>query len=372
MSYDYLIVGAGFAGAVMAERIARESGKKVLIIDKRGHIGGNCYDYTDDNGILIHRYGPHAFHTNLKKVFDYLNRFTEFTPYEHRVLADIEGQKVPVPFNFKSIDLIYGKDKGAVLKDSLLKYFPMESKIPILKLREIAGDDLKELAEYIYSKIFYGYTLKQWGLKPEELDFSVSSRVPVHISNDDRYFQDRYQAIPSEGYTKLFENRLNHKNIDLELNLDFKQAKEQIKFNKLIFTGPIDSYFDYYFGDLPYRSLNFDFVSLDQKNFQATAQVNYPNEHDYTRITEFKHFLNQRSSKTTIAYEYPMAYKEGENDPYYPIQEMKNDLIYQKYRNEADKLSRDVLFTGRLAEYKYYNMDQIIAVAIKLFDQYIK
>ena len=372
MQYDYLIVGAGLSGCILAERIATQLNKKVLIIDKRSHIGGNCYDFINEKGILVHKYGPHAFHTNMQHVWEYLSQFTKWHPYEHKVLANINGTNVPIPFNFNSIDMIFNEEQAKIYKDLLIESFGMDKKIPILKLKETDNQTLKELADFIYFNVFYGYTTKQWGMTPEELDFSVTSRVPVYISTDNRYFHDKYQGIPARGYTKMFERIIDHENIDLELNVNFKEFKSQFIFSKIIYTGPIDEYFDFKYGKLPYRSLRFDFKTLKQDYFQELAQVNYPNNNQYTRITEFKHFYNQDNVYTTIAYEFPMEHITGQNVPYYPIPMPDNDRQYQKYKENADKISSEVIFIGRLAEYKYYNMDQIVGVALKTFEDKIQ
>ncbi len=369
MKYDYLIVGAGFAGAVIAERIANELNKKVLIIDRRNHIGGNCFDYINEYGIIVHQFGPHIFHTNSKKVWDYISNFTKWNIYFHHVLAMVDGKNIPVPFNLNSIYQIFPKKYAEKLEHLLIDKYDYGVKIPILKLIENSDKDLKFLADFIYKNVFLGYTMKQWGLKPEELDFSVSSRVPVHISKDDRYFQDNYQGIPIKGYTSIFGKMLAHENIEIRLKTDFKSISED--YGELIYTGMIDEYFNYIHGELPYRSLEFELKSFDFPAYQEVSQVNYPNNFDFTRITEFKHFLPQKSNFTTIAYEFPKAYQKGLNEPYYPIPKEENDIIYQKYKNEALSLSGKVHFVGRLAEYKYYNMDQVVGVALSHFENNI-
>lgn len=371
MRYDYMITGAGFSGAVLAERIASQLNKKVLLIDKRAHIGGNCYDYYDDHGILVHKYGPHIFHTNSAKVWRYLHKFTEWTEYYHKVLAVVDGMKIPVPFNLNSLYMVFSPKYAAIMEEALIEKFGFGMKIPILKLMESKDKSLKFLADYIYQNIFLGYTAKQWDLKPEELDKSVTSRIPVYISRDDRYFQDKYQGIPEQGYTEMFENIINHPNITLQLNTDFKQAEKEEKFDKLIFTGPIDEFFNDVHGKLPYRSLKFKLKTYDREYYQETSQVNYPNNYDFTRITEFKHFIKEENPLTTIALEYSMEYERGVNDPYYPVPKEENDEIYRKYKAEAEKISNTALFAGRLAEYKYYNMDQIAAAALTLFEKKI-
>ncbi len=367
MKFDYLIVGAGYAGAVIAERIASQLDKKVLIVDKRNHIGGNAYDYYNEHGLLIHKYGPHIFHTKSSKVWNYLSGFTSWLPYYHHVLAVIEGKKVPVPFNFNSIYQLFPANFAARLENLLLDKFSYGLKIPILKLMESNDSDLKFLAEYVYENVFKGYTMKQWGLKPEELDFSVTSRVPVYLSRDNRYFQDQYQGIPGRGYTEMFNRMLANDNIHIMLKTDYKDIVDDIKFNKMVYTGPVDFFFDNMHGELPYRSLSFDLKSYRKDQFQETAQVNYPNNHNYTRITEFRHFTDQKSDFTTVAYEYPEEYLPGNNDPYYPVPNDENHVRYEQYRKETEKLKDSVIFTGRLAEYKYYNMDEIVAVALMIF-----
>lgn len=370
MKFDYLIVGAGYSACVLAERITSQLDKTVLIVEKRDHIAGNAYDYYDDNGILVHKYGPHLFHTKMRKVWDYLSQFTEWHPYMHKVLAVIEGKKVPIPFNFNSIEKLFPKKYAGKLEEKLLSKYPYGTKIPILKLIETEDAELKFLADYIYKNIFLGYNVKQWGFKPEELESSVSARIPVYLSRDDRYFQDQYQSVPKYGYTKMLGNMISDPKISVLLKTDYKDIIEDVKFNKLIFTGPIDEYFSYSHGELPYRSLNFKFETLEKEFFQELTQVNYPNNNDYTRITEFKHITGQQLSNTTIAYEYPESYVIGKNEPYYPIPKDENHQLYAKYQEEANKLS-SVYFTGRLASYKYFNMDETVMQALQIFDKRI-
>ncbi len=370
MKYDFVIVGAGYSGCVLAERIATQLNKKCLIVEKRNHIGGNCYDYYDDDGVLVHKYGPHIFHTQMKKVWEYLSNYTDWIPYEHKVKAVIDGIEVTVPFNFNSIHTVYSKEKAQRLEDLLIEIYGSGVKIPILKLRETSNEELKELAEFIYEKVFLGYNLKQWGMKPEELDPSVSGRVPVFLSRDDRYFQDTYQAIPKHGYTKMFQKMIDHQNISVMLQTDYKDVIDNLDYDNLIYTGHIDYYFDFKLGRLPYRTLNFNMQTLDVEFFQSGTQINYPNDHDYTRITEFKHLTKQQHTKTTIAYEYPEEYEFGKNDPYYPIPKKENLELFEKYKELADK-EKNVYFVGRLADYKYYNMDQTVGVALQLFEKKI-
>ncbi len=372
MKFNYLIVGAGFSGCILAERIATQLNKKVLIVEKRNHIAGNAYDYYDENGILVHKYGPHIFHTNSKKVWDYLSSFTEWRYYYHKVLAVVDGQKIPVPFNLNSLRILFPEKYAEKLEKMLIQEYGYGIKIPILKFLETSKDELKQLAKFIYEKIFYGYTLKQWELKPEDLDPGVTARVPgIFISKDDRYFQDKYQGIPKNGYTEMFKRMINHPNIHLLLNTDYKDIIEDIKFDKLIFTGPIDYFFDYIYGTLPYRSLRFKFAKFDVNYFQEVAQINYPNDYSYTRITEFNHLTGQLSPHTVVAYEYPERYEVGLNEPYYPVPQEKNIEIYKKYIKEAMRLNGIVYLVGRLADYKYYNMDQIVARALNVFENEI-
>ncbi|MEB3750976.1 UDP-galactopyranose mutase [Geobacillus icigianus] len=381
--FDYVIIGTGFAGSVLAERIATQLNKKVLMIEKRNHIGGNAYDSYDSQGILIHNYGPHIFHTKVKKVWDYLSNFTEWHLYHHKVLGVIDGKKVPIPFNLNSIHQVFPKSLAERLEKKLIENFGYNKKVPILKLREVEDPDLKFLADYIYEKVFLGYTTKQWGVTPEELDPSVTGRVPVYISRDDRYFQDPYQGMPKEGYTKLFERMLDHENIKILLNTDYKEVLEfnfetgeaslfGKKFNgEIVYTGPIDYFFDYKFGPLPYRSLNFVFEQFNQEQVQEVGTVNYPNDYNFTRITEFKHLTNQISDKTTTVKEFSQEYIPGKNIPYYPIKNEQNLELYRLYKEEARKYE-NLIFIGRLAEYQYYDMDMVVAKAIRVFEEKIK
>ncbi len=356
---DCLVVGAGFAGATIAERMATEHGRKVVVMERRDHVGGNAFDCPDAHGILIHPYGPHIFHTNAKQIFDYLSRFTEWRPYEHKVLAEIDGKLAPVPFNLNSLHALFPAPQAEKLERLLIEQYGMEARVPILKMRESAHADLKELAEYVYQKVFLGYTVKQWGLRPEDLSPSVTARVPVAVSRDDRYFQDTYQAMPAAGYGVMFERMLDHPNIELRLGEDYLAQRNKIKADHVFFTGPIDAYFDYRFGPLPYRSLHFEHENLAQTSFQPVGTVNYPNSHAYTRITEFKHLTGQSAAHTSIVKEYPRA----DGDPYYPVPRLDNEALYQRYLQLADAESK-VSFVGRLANYRYYNMDQVVASAL--------
>ena len=371
MIFDWLIVGAGYSSCVLAERIATQLGQRVLIVERRDHIGGNAYDYYNEHGILVHKYGPHIFHTKSKKVWDYLSQFTEWRHYQHHVLGVVEGKKVPIPFNLNSLYTLFPPNYAAKLENLLLENFGFGAKVPILKLRESTSGDLSFLADYIYENIFLRYTIKQWGVKPEELDRGITGRVPVYISRDNRYFQDPYQAMPKLGYTEMFRKMLAHPKIKILLNTDYREIIDGVKFNRLICTAPIDTFFDYMHGELPYRSLRFKFETLDREHYQEVGTVNYPNDYDITRITEQKYLSGQTASKTTLVMEYPQTYVPGENDPYYPILNEANRDRLSLYLKEVNKLNGTVLFAGRLADYKYYNMDQAVIRALGLFEKEI-
>jgi len=340
-------------------------------VEQRDHIGGNAYDHYDDNGILVHRYGPHLFHTNSEKVWRYLSQFTEWRPYEHRVLAQVDGKKVPVPFNLNSLYAVFAPGHASKLEELLRKHYGLGSKVPILKLRREASGELHSLAEYIYEKIFYGYNLKQWGLTPEELGPGVTGRVPVNVSRDNRYFQDRFQAIPKHGYTRMLQRMANHPNIKILLDTAYREIAGEVKFDGMIYTGLIDEFFDYVFGELPYRSLRFEFEYHAVAKYQEVAQVNYPDEQPYTRISEYKHITGQRAHGTTVSIEYPLAYRREQNLPYYPVPREENRKRYNLYLSEAESLDQRVVFAGRLADYKYYNMDQAVARALGVFEKQV-
>jgi len=381
--FDFIVVGAGFAGTVIAERIANVLNKKVLIIEKRDHIGGNCYDYRNKDGIIIHKYGPHLFHTDYKEVWDYLSKFTEWDLYQHKVLAFIDGKKVPIPFNLNTIDQLFPQNLARTLQRKLLKRYSYDSQVSILELLKEQDEDLQFLAKYIYEKLFKNYTAKQWNMKPEEIDSTVTARVPIYINRDDRYFRDKYQGVPKEGYTKIFKRMLKTRNIKILLNTDFKEVlkfdiiNKKIYFcnqefrGKIIFTGPIDELFNYRFGELSYRSLDFQLETLEMEFYQEVAVVNYPNNYDFTRITEFKHIHPVKTEKTVILKEYPKAYKSGKDIPYYPVLTKANLEKYNAYKELAKKFNNLVL-VGRLAEYKYYDMDDIIKRALEVFEEKIK
>lgn len=356
--FDYLIVGAGFAGSVLAERLANVLGQRVLVVEKRPHIGGNAYDRHDDAGILIHPYGPHIFHTNSQDIFDYLSQFTRWRPYQHRVLASVDGQLVPMPINLDTINKLYGLNLTAFEVEKFLASVA-EKKDEIRTSEDVV---VSKVGRELYNKFFRGYTRKQWGLDPCELDASVTARVPTRTNRDDRYFADHFQAMPLHGYTRMFERMLSHPNIKIMLNTDYREIVHLVPWKHMVYTGPIDAFFDYRYGQLPYRSLRFEHVHLPQDRFQPVGTVNYPNDYGYTRISEFKHITGQVHPGTSVVYEYPCA----EGDPYYPVPRPENAQLYKRYEAEAEKMS-DVTFVGRLATYRYYNMDQVVGQALATF-----
>lgn len=376
--FDTVIIGAGFAGAVLAERIATKQNKKVLLVDKRQHVGGNCYDYKDDNGIIVHKYGPHLFHSNIRQVWEYLSQFTEWDIYQHQVLACIDGKSVPIPFNLNTLHEVFPESMANRLEEKLLAEYDYNSKVTILKLKQSEDKDLQFLADFVYEKIFLHYTMKQWGMKPEEIDGAVTARVPIFVGRDNRYFNDKYQGVPKKGYTGIFNNMLNHHNIKLMLNTSAKEILELtndggIKLfgmpfdGKVIYTGLLDDLFNYEFGELPYRSVNMVFESIEKKDYQKSATVNYPCNYEFTRITEFKKIHYADVPNTTILKEYPQEYKRGINTPYYPIFTEDNQAMYKKYADKAAEYKQLVL-VGRLAEYRYYDIDDIVERALWVFN----
>lgn len=374
MQYDALVVGAGYAGAITARRLAEDGGKKVLVLERREHVAGNAYDGLDEAGILIHQYGPHIFHTNDKRVYDYLSRFTQWRDYQHTVVANIPDgtggrMQFPVPFNLDSMETAFGPQEGRRLGEKLLAAYGPEKKVTILELRQNPDPEIAAIADYVYEHVFVHYTMKQWGQTPEEIDPNTTARVPVRLSDDGRYFQDAYQGMPLHGYTALFEAMLDHPNIEVRLNTDARPLMKDFT-GDVIYTGPVDELFDFKFGPLPYRTLDFQFETKQVDQFQAAGTVNYTVDEEFTRITEFKILTGQkRPGVTTIMKEYSRAYTGAENEiPYYAIINPENNALYSKYQAEAAKMPQLHLL-GRLAEYKYYNMDAIAARSLELAAQ---
>ena len=376
--YDCIIIGSGVAGAAAARVLAEEQNKKVLVLEKKNHIGGNCYDGPDDYGILVHWYGPHIFHTGNEEVYQWFSRFTDWYLFGHEVVARVGDKLLPVPFNLNTLKMVYGEEKAAVLEKKLVDTFGFGARVPILKLREQQDEELRAIADFVYENVFLRYTMKQWGQTPEEIDPAVTGRVPVVISYDNRYFGDKYQGMPLDGFTPMFEKILDHPNIEVRTNTNAKDVLviseedgkvlfEGQKFpGTVIYTGPVDELFDCRFGRLPYRTLRFDFEHYDRPDYQGHSVVNYTVSEDYTRITEFKYLTGQKADTTTIVKEYPFAYTGAEGEiPYYAIMNEENNALYQRYADLTAKLP-DFHLLGRLAEYKYYNIDAMAAKAIAL------
>jgi UDP-galactopyranose mutase len=368
-SYDLLVVGAGYAGSVIAERFATQHGARVLVIDRRDHIAGNAYDYVDDHGVLVHKYGPHIFHTNAMGVVDYLSQFTEWSPYEHRVVAEVEGQRLPMPINRDTVNRLYGLDLQTE-EDVEAFYAERREDIPYVRTSEDAV--VAKVGRDLYEKFFRGYTRKQWERDPSELHASVCARIPIRTNTDDRYFTDKFQNMPAEGYTKMFERILGHPNIEVRLETDFDSVKDEVDYGHLVYTGPVDGYFDYRFGKLPYRSLEFELrteQTPDGGLVQPAGSINYPNaEIPYTRITEFRHMTGQSPhGSSTLAVEYPRS----EGDPYYPIPNDETRELYKRYEALAAELP-DVTFVGRLARYQYLNMDQVVGQALSTYEKMLE
>ncbi|EPD77966.1 UDP-galactopyranose mutase [Atopobium sp. oral taxon 199] len=382
-AYDVMVVGAGYAGSVVARRMAETCNSKVAIIERRGHIAGNAYDRIDEAGVLIHEYGPHIYHTVNDRVHEFLSRFTEWTGYQHKVRANIHGQLMPVPFNHTSLKLAFGEERGEKLYQKLVSTFGENVKVPIMELREQNDSELEEIADYVYENVFLHYTMKQWGKTPDQIDKSITGRVPVFVGDDDRYFPTAtHQGMPAEGYTKLFENMLDHDLIDVFLDVDVRDIMDVSESSvvvcgkpyvgEVVYTGPLDELFGLDLGALPYRTLDMQFETLDQDQFQPVGTVNYTVSEDFTRITEFKNMTGQVvPGKTTIMREYPQAYvPESGQTPYYAILEPENQELYCKYR---DRVAGVLNFhpAGRLAEYRYYDMDGVVASALELSDELI-
>lgn len=375
IKYDIIIAGAGIAG-LTAARILAEKGKNVLVIEKKNHIGGNCYDENEGHGILIHVYGPHIFHTGNEKVFKFLSRFTKWRLFRHEVVANVHGTYMPVPFNLLSLKAAYGEEKGAELEEKLAGAYGMGSRVPVLKLMEQDDEDLRMIGKYVYDNIYVYYTMKQWGKKPEDIDPSVTARVPVSVSYDSGYFEDPYQGVPEDGFTAMFGKMADHENITLMTGTGASEVlaiRDGVIYyegdpfcGKVIFTGPVDEFFGCKYGRLPYRTLDFEFEYHEEDDFQGHAVVNYTVDKAYTRITEYKHLTGQKCGGTVISMEYPREYTgERGQVPYYPIANEENFSLYDRYKKEADSVKGFILL-GRLAEYQYYNMDVIVEKAMEL------
>ena len=365
-----IVVGCGISGAVTARILAECFHERSLVIDYRLHIGGNCYDFYDHNNICIHKYGAHIFHTDIASVWEYLSRFTEWQPYMHKVLGFVDGQFIPIPFNLNSLTMIFPKGLVGRLEEKLIGHFGFGMNIPVSELRKSKDKDLSFLAEYIYEKIFLGYTQKQWGLCPDEIDPSVIGRVPIRVSRDDRYFQNKWQAIPLHGYTSMIMSILEHPFITVKTGISWNEIKKEFQGGniRIFYTGPVDELMDWCFGELPYRSVHQVFREYDREVFQATAVVNYPENYDFTRISEYKHFLSENSPRTVVSFEYPSVWKKGENEPAYPIAGEANDSLYRRYVEAAKKEYRNIYFLGRLGDYKYYDMDKAVARVISVME----
>jgi UDP-galactopyranose mutase len=356
--FDWLIVGAGFAGSVLAERLASERGERVLLIDRRPHLAGNAYDRYDAAGILIHQYGPHIFHTNSEAIAGYLSQFTEWRDYEHRVLARVAGQLLPIPINLDTVNRLYGLQ----LDPAGMEAFLAERREPVADVRTAEDVVVSTVGRDLYERFFRGYTRKQWGVDPSELSRSVTARIPTRTNRDDRYFGDSFQKMPLDGYSAMFRRIVDHPNIEVALGTDYAEVRDRVPFRRLVFTGPVDEFFGFRLGRLPYRSLRFRHETLDREWHQPVAVVNYPQTEDYTRVTEYKHLTGQVHPRTSLTYEYPSDH----GDPYYPVPRPENEALYKRYRALADKCP-NVWFVGRLATYRYYNMDQVVGQALATF-----
>lgn len=361
-----LIVGTGISGSTIANLAANE-GHDVTIIDRKDHIAGNCHDARDCNNIMIHTYGSHIFHTSEKKVWDFLSGFTSFNTYMHKVIGLIDGIETTIPFNFNTLHDVFPDYLADRIEKKLLDNFQYNTKIPIMKFMEQDDEDIRFLAEYVYEKIFLHYTSKQWGKSPDQVDGAVTARVPIYLSKDDRYFQDIYQGIPLNGYTAMIGKMLAHPKIEVKLNTEFTDI-DASSFDHVFYTGAIDEYFGYRYGELPYRSVHFRMETYDREHYQAGAVVNYPCNYDFTRVHEYKYYLNDRSDKTVIAKEYSEQYVRGKNERYYPIPGKENEELYAKYLELASEI-KNLHFLGRLGDYRYYDMDKAVLRAMNLYDE---
>jgi UDP-galactopyranose mutase len=369
MHFDWLVVGAGLTGATFAERLAAVQDQRVLVIDRRPHIAGNAHDYHDAEGLLVHGYGAHIFHTNSRKVWTYLSRFTQWRRYEHRVLGSVDGQLVPIPFNLTTLAALMPGLDGDRIKSLLLEKVGLDQTISVLKLLEHEDPRLRKVGELAYEKIFLGYSAKQWGMRPENLDRSVTGRVPIVVSRDDRYFHDTFQGIPANGYTAMVQRMLDHDNIVVELGVNYGTEAKHHTIDRVLYTGPLDELLDYEFEPLPYRSLRFETSHYNRELVQPVAVVNFPNDHEYTRTLEHKHLTGQHHPMTAVTTEWPQAHAPGKNEPYYPIPEPASRHCYSIYRDIIDKKYPRFLIAGRLADYRYYNMDQAVNRALVLFKE---
>lgn len=367
-SFDWLVVGAGLSGATMAERLATREGARVLVVDKRSHIAGNAFDATDASGVRLHHYGAHIFHTKSASVWQYLSRFTEWLPYRHQVLADLGGALVPMPCNFKTVRSLLGTQAAEDILRLLVGEFGAEARIPVLTLLQHQDEAIKALGQLVYDRLFVGYTVKQWGLRPEDLDRSVTARVPVTLSDGDGYFSDPYQAIPRDGYTAMVGRMLEHPRVHVELATAYRALPAKWRALPTVYTGPIDEFFGYRYGPLPYRSLRFTHERLTVDRAQPVAVINHPGATPYTRVIEHAHFASQHLGRTVLTYEFPEPHEHGTNEPYYPVPRAENHRLYAKYAADAQRMDARVLFVGRLAEYRYYDMDQAVAHALALFE----
>jgi len=363
MSFDFLIVGAGFAGSVLAERIASQLGKTCLVVERRNHIGGNAYDHHDRAGVLVHDYGPHYFRTNSQRIVDYLSQFTEWHPVEYKILSWTHGRFWQFPINLNTFEELIGRPSTTEEMEAQLA----EWRVKIANPKNSEEVIVSQVGWKLYEMFFQNYTRKQWQRDARQLDPSVCGRIPIRTNRDDRYLSEKFQALPKNGYTSMFQKILSHPKIDVWLNTDYREVRQHVRFGHLIFTGPIDEYFDHCFGRLPYRSLRFEPETLPQEYFQPAMQVNYPNDHDFTRIVEIKHARGQKLPSTTIVREYPQNFGPG-HEPYYPIPALDAKALYSKYAERA-ALEKNVGFVGRLATYRYYNMDQIVGMALAEFNR---
>jgi UDP-galactopyranose mutase len=368
---DWLVVGAGLSGATFAERAANVAGARVLVVERREHIGGNAFDANDEYGVRIHRFGAHIFHTSSVKVWDYLSRFTAWLPYVHRVVAEVDGVSLPVPVNLTTVLALVPGNAGERLRERLIKAHGAGSSVSVLTLIEHPDPDLRALGELVYEKIFLGYTMKQWGRRPEEIDRSITGRVPIIVSHDDRYFNDQFQGIPADGYTAMVDRMLRHPNVAIETGVDYREIVDQVKFRRMLFTGQVDELFEGKHGWLPYRSLQFENIRIHVERVLQTAVKNFPAAEPFTRMIEHAHFSPMRRASTLITAEYPQRYVRGMNEPYYPLLDRESRQLYRKYAEEAQRIGDRVVLAGRLGKYRYLDMDQAVAHSLAIFENHV-